>query len=254
MKQEILTNLDRKLHSKGLDLVYAAEAGSRAWGFASIDSDYDVRFIFKKSRDAYLSLEAGVEDLQWTDGLLDFSGWDLRKALRLAHKSNPTFIEWLHSPIVYWGSGGEFQKDLLELFKEHYSPKALAHHYINFMRNTRGKYLSDFTGEFSLKRYLYALRPIFVITWMGKNPGLIPPVDFPTLAKTECPKALCPDLERLLALKASGTEKGTEKFEVFNSLISHWFNTGHGYVDKFPSKVFPIEPLDKLFRKTLNSL
>ena len=35
------------------------------------------------------------------DDELDASGWEIRKALQLLHRSNPTLLEWLDSPVVY---------------------------------------------------------------------------------------------------------------------------------------------------------
>ena len=61
-------------------ILYACESGSRAWGFASPDSDYDVRFIFTRPLSAYLSVRESPDSLDEISGDLDFAGWDLRKA------------------------------------------------------------------------------------------------------------------------------------------------------------------------------
>ncbi|MDO9488483.1 MAG: nucleotidyltransferase domain-containing protein, partial [Sphingomonadaceae bacterium] len=84
-------------------ILFAAESGSRAWGFPSPDSDYDVRFVYAHRRDWYLSIEPARRDVieQAIEADLDVSGWDLRKALGLALKPNPVLHEWLMSPIVY---------------------------------------------------------------------------------------------------------------------------------------------------------
>ena len=80
----------------------AVESGSRAWGFASTDSDYDVRFIYIRPRDFYLKLESTRDVIEIPiEGAFDINGWDLNKTLRLAYKSNPTLFEWSSSPVVY---------------------------------------------------------------------------------------------------------------------------------------------------------
>ena len=62
-------------------ILYACESGSRAWGFASTDSDYDVRFIYVHPRDGYLSVFQGRDVIELPiDNVLDINGWDLRKA------------------------------------------------------------------------------------------------------------------------------------------------------------------------------
>ena len=104
MKEEILRRLDQIEREDDVRIVYACESGSRAWGFESTDSDWDVRFIYVHPRDWYLSIDVGekrdVIERPINDEL-DISGWDLRKALKLLRKSNPPLLEWLSSPIVY---------------------------------------------------------------------------------------------------------------------------------------------------------
>lgn len=100
IKEKLLEIQERE----GVFIFYACESGSRAWGFPSVNSDYDVRFLYTRERHFYLSID--VEDRRDVielpiDDELDISGWDLRKALRLLRKSNPPLLEWLSSPIVY---------------------------------------------------------------------------------------------------------------------------------------------------------
>src|SRR5580698_9021306 len=97
--RDVLAQLEAE---RQVRVLFACESGSRAWGFASRDSDYDVRFLYVHRRDWYLSVEArrDVIELPIAEDL-DVSGWDLRKALRLLRKSNPPLLEWLKSPVVY---------------------------------------------------------------------------------------------------------------------------------------------------------
>ena len=104
MNDQIQQRLRQIEQDRDVRVLYACESGSRAWGFASTDSDYDVRFIYTHDRDWYLSIyeradgiELGVDEEN-----IDLSGWDLRKALRLFLKSNAVIFEWLYSPIVYF--------------------------------------------------------------------------------------------------------------------------------------------------------
>lgn len=100
MKNKIIRK--RKEIEENIKILLAIESGSRAWGFASKDSDYDVRFIYARKRDDYLQLNKMRDVIEWQlDDVYDINGWDLKKALTLLHSSNPTLFEWAHSPIIY---------------------------------------------------------------------------------------------------------------------------------------------------------
>jgi predicted nucleotidyltransferase len=251
----IMHDLNIRLGAKQLSMVFAAESGSRAWGFHSADSDYDVRFIFCKPVEKYIALHDGLQDIQYKHSeVLDYAGWDLRKALLLAEKSNPSLIEWLNSPIVYADPIG-FRAELRSIMVDHFSPRALAHHYINFMRNIRGKYLSDFMGEYTMKRYFYALRPILAIMWMQSNPNKLPPIVFTELMAQPLDHELKREIKKLLALKlAASKEQSDYNSPVLDNFIKHWFDMGHDIVNGFSPRALPVELLNQLFRKTIERL
>lgn len=249
-----LSDLKKRLEAKKLKLVFAAESGSRAWGFHSPDSDYDIRFIFAKSPLTYLSLHDNLQDIQYKHGELDYAGWDLRKALLLAEKSNPSLIEWLGSPIEYADPVG-FKPELKDIISQNFSARALAHHYVNFMRNIRGKYLSDFVGEYTMKRYFYALRPILCIMYMEMYPDRLPPVVFSDLVSSmTLPHELKSELKKLLALKMRSIEHADYQSDKLDAFIKEWFDKGHEVVNKFPAREMPIDRLNDLFRKTIYTL
>ena len=120
VRQEILQRLKQTEQDKNVRIVMAIESGSRAWGFESPDSDYDVRFIYVHEKDWYLSIDSSEErdviEYPITDDI-DLNGWDIRKALKLFSKSNPSFIEWIHSPITYIDTGC-FRDRALDLLPE----------------------------------------------------------------------------------------------------------------------------------------
>jgi hypothetical protein len=153
-------------------VLYACESGSRAWGFASHDSDYDVRFIYVHSRDWYLSIEDRCDVIEEpiSEGL-DISGWELRKTLRLLRKSNPPLLEWLKSPVVYaWDK--EFFHDFRELAGAYYSPGRCFQHYLHMAFNNARDYLQhDLVWT---KKYLYVLRPLLACRWIESGLGEVP--------------------------------------------------------------------------------
>lgn len=173
VRKDILDRLDRIEREEDVRILYACESGSRAWGFASTDSDYDVRFIYVRPRDWYLSIEfekqRDVIELP-IQGELDISGWDLRKALKLAHHSNPPLLEWLQSPIVYRTTPEAGR--IAELAFSAFSPQRCRHHYLNMAKGDFKEHLKkDLVWR---KKYLYVLRPLLAILWLNEGRGLVP--------------------------------------------------------------------------------
>lgn len=176
MKKLILEKLTELSRLHDIRVLYACESGSRAWGFPSPDSDYDVRFIYVHRPDWYLSLTEGrgTINLPIDEHELDITGWELRKALRLLKKSNASPLEWIQSPIVY-EEKMNFRASFDELCKEFFSPVAVAYHYHSMSR----KYVESCVGsdDVKLKSYFYALRTTLAVTWIRKM-RTMPPIVF----------------------------------------------------------------------------
>jgi predicted nucleotidyltransferase len=209
--------------ASGLDILYACESGSRAWNIESPDSDYDVRFIYAhKDIDWYLSLDNQKDTIEFMDGLLDFSGWDVRKALQLAAKSNPSVLEWLHSPIVYTKSG--FNADLKMIMMTQFSLKALAHHYISMAMKTYKTHWptpDDVFTPVPLKKYFYVLRPLFAVSKLGSERMEMPPLDIEKLLYyAPLTHAEHDEFDMLLSIKRDQTEsEGTGRFPKMDGFI-----------------------------------
>lgn len=167
-----LTELEREY---GVRVLYAAESGSRAWGFASPDSDYDARLVYAHPRAWYLRVFEGrdvIERMLPHD--LDLSGWDLRKALRLFARCNIALNEWLLSPIVY-RDGGTFASTLRERMPAYFQPAGALFHYLGTARTTYADHLSS--EAVRLKKVFYFLRPIFACRWI-EHARSQPPTEF----------------------------------------------------------------------------
>lgn len=207
--QRVRDALVRIESERNVRVLYACESGSRAWGFASRDSDYDVRFIYVHERDWYLSVEdrRDVIELPIADDL-DVSGWELRKALRLLRKSNPPLLEWLKSPIVYQYDPG-FVTEFGALATGFYSPRRCFAHYLHMgFGNWRG-YLQG-RDLVSLKKYLYVFRPVLACRWIERQFGQVPMLFAQlvegVLEETDVRFAL----DELVARKCSGEELDVE--------------------------------------------
>ncbi len=152
--------------------LWACESGSRAWGFASPDSDYDGRFLFMHSRSTYTSPWDPPDEIRAAlPDDLDFAGWELRKALRLAYKSNAPLLEWLQSPIIY-AQAPQFHAEFLELARAAYSPKECARIYLGTARTASEDFLPD--GRIKIKKLFYILRPLLAARWVLQAGTLMP--------------------------------------------------------------------------------
>ncbi|MNQ48984.1 putative nucleotidyltransferase [compost metagenome] len=202
MENKILDKLKQIEKEKGVKVLFAVESGSRAWGFASPDSDYDIRFIYKHEDDYYLSLWEKPDVIEFmTEDDLDGSGWDLRKAVKLLAKSNAPLLEWLYSPVVYY-ENEEFANAMRELAKDCFSPIATLHHYLGTTKNFMEVCEQE---EVKLKSYFYALRTALAGKWIIEN-NSFPPVDFMELLPI-VPQNIQEKTKELMAIKSSQDEK-----------------------------------------------
>ena len=132
IESKIKTKLQELELKHGIQILYAVESGSRLWGFESVDSDYDVRFIYVRPLQWYLSVRSRRDVIEFPISEdLDFSGWDMKKALYLLSKSNPPFLEWLNSHIIYK------ETDVVEKIKKmvasYFNPRATIFHYLHMV-------------------------------------------------------------------------------------------------------------------------
>jgi predicted nucleotidyltransferase len=168
---EIKTILKQIEFKYGVKILYACETGSRAWGFPSPDSDYDIRFIYRHERDWYLNLNTPKDTIEFMDGDLDITGWDLKKSLKLLKKSNVPLIERFQSPIQYYADE-KFKADFVRLIQDYYSPMAsFFHHY-----SLASKFWEEIKdqSEIKLKNYFYLIRSLLSCNWIVKNHEVLP--------------------------------------------------------------------------------
>ena len=221
MKEIIQKKLEEIEKQEHVKIILAIESGSRAWGFESADSDYDVRFIYVREPEMYLRLDTVRDVIEWQlDEVFDISGWDIKKALQLLYKSNPTLFEWINSPIVYKETIEG--RELRELSKQYFDVKKSVMHYLNMTSSTFENYLQD--ESVKLKKYFYALRPILAAKYALENKTQ-PPIKFNDLKDTMLEDKLKTEVNHLLELKMKSKE--TEYIPVVNELNLYIKNKMH---------------------------
>ena len=208
METKILQRL-KDIESKyDVKVLLAVESGSRAWGFASKDSDYDVRFVYVHKKDWYLTLIEGrdvIEEMD-PDGVMDFAGWDIKKALLLMGKGNCAFAEWLNSPIIYY-KDEEFFKPVNCLKDDYFRKVSAVNHYYHMATNHDKRYLEKRGCE--LKRFMYHLRGLLAAKYAALY-GTYPPVLFGDLVdKMVCDTSIKAEIVDLVRLKQESREHNT---------------------------------------------
>lgn len=254
MRDRVVNYLAGLEQSENIRILYACESGSRAWGFASRDSDFDVRFLYVRKPEWYLSIQQRRDVIeQMVDEQLDVSGWDFPKALQLYAKSNPCLMEWLDSPIVYMQktTAAQFLRDKAGQF---YSPIAACHHYLSMARNNWNSYLND-RPQVLRKKYLYAIRPILACLWIEQFRKPVPTYFFTMLDTLLSDGPVREAIDQLLHEKAQSDESA---LTAVHPVLHQWLLDQMDIMGQVAGNMAPaphesLDELDSLFRHILDS-
>ena len=257
MRETIESQLEEIERAEGVRIFYACESGSRAWGFPSADSDYDVRFLYLQRRDWYLSIDVErkpdvVE--RPIDGELDLNGWDLRKALQLLRRGNPPLVEWLRSPIVYREVTSVPEK-LRGLAAEYYSRPAALYHYLHMARGNYREYLRG--PVVWVKKYFYVLRPLLAVRWIERDLGVVP-TEFGRLVEgvVDDPE-LRREIDALIRARRQGEELDRgPRIEPISGFIEAELARmeGRRFEDAYERVRAPVRELNRFFRDALEEV
>jgi uncharacterized protein len=253
MRENIIDHLHTIEAQEIVIIFYACESGSRAWGFPSADSDYDVRFLYLHPVQWYLSIVEKRDVIERPlNDQLDMNGWDLKKALVLFRKSNPPLLEWLDSPIVYQEKF-KVASQMRELAKTYYSPTACIFHYLHMAQGNFREYLK---GErVWIKKYFYVLRPILAIKWIEQGYG-VAPTAFGTLLEQMIPSGpLKDEINKLIEQKSMGAELDyADRIPVISEFIESELARLEENQKEYVNNPAPTEILDELFRQALDEV
>jgi uncharacterized protein len=256
---EIIKQIEKDYEVK---VLYACESGSRAWGFPSKDSDYDVRFIYVHKKNWYLSIDQrrDVIEIPKNDPisipiheLLDVSGWELTKALKLFRKSNPPLLEWLKSNIVYYqafSTSGKMNELAINIF----APNSCIYHYLNMAKGNYRDYLQG--QDVKIKKYFYVLRPILAAKWI-ETYQTIPPIEFQSLVEDLISEGNLKNLiDDLLRRKMAGEELNIERrINQINLFLNEEIIRLEEYAKSIKNDIQdPTESLNQIFRETLEEV
>lgn len=252
MEEKIRKYLSELEKDKNIEILLACETGSRAWGFPSPDSDFDVRVIYKHDKNWYLSLSEEKDTIEYflENNEIDISGWDLRKSLRLLAKSNPPLLERIQSPIIY-KADKEFLTGIISVAQKTYSRIATIHHYLSMAKKTFEEVTN--TEEYKLKKFFYALRASVACLWILEKEE-IPPIEFGKMLNgLDLPVELKARIGELIELKSTISETYLHKGE--NDLIEFMkacIERAENESQSLPASKGKITDLNGFFLKSLD--
>ncbi|MDH5507650.1 MAG: nucleotidyltransferase domain-containing protein [Anaerolineae bacterium] len=257
MLAAIKAHLEKIELEDNVRIFYACESGSRAWGFPSADSDYDVRFLYLRPIEWYLSidLEHKRDVIERSiEANLDINGWDLRKALQLFRKSNPPLMEWLGSPIIYQEHGSITAK-LRVLAKQYYAAIPSSYHYLSMAHNNIRGHFDGPTVK--LKKYFYILRPLLAILWIEQGLGVVP-TEFQVLVNhvVDSPE-LKAEIDQLIRLKRQHTELSHgPRIEPISAFIQEQITRldSKRFENEYTPPDIALDDLNPLFRASLDEI
>jgi len=250
-KQAIQAHIHTLEQTQAIQVLMAVESGSRAWGCPSIDSDYDVRVIYVRPRNWYLSIDQKKEEISYFEGKwLDVSGWDIKKTLQLLRKSNATPFEWLQSPIVY-AVNNNFKAKFEDLMHTFFEPQAMLGHYRGLAKNSYYSGKKDNTMK--LKKLFYVIRPLLAAKWIITKQS-IPPMDLPSLL----PIITTPHIrQHLIALLEHKTMVDESYIHTLEPMLQNFIETELALINIVIPKRHKTRPstdlLDQFFRDILNN-
>jgi uncharacterized protein len=252
MRQEISRSLAAVEAEHGIRVLYACESGSRAWGFASRDSDWDVRFFFVRPQREYLRVQIPADQIHRDlPGDLDMTGWDVRKALHHVAKSGASVFEWLGSPVVYVDRDG-FASELRRLARDCFRVRPAVHHYLGLAKQLWPQAGGD-EAELNGKKCLYVMRATLCARWCLMH-GTPPPVAFAELLPLVGDAALREEILRFVALKTEGSE--SDAFPV-SGRLREFLTATRAACDAaqadLAAAAVDLSPLDAFFQRTLSA-
>jgi predicted nucleotidyltransferase len=248
IRSEIESRLGSIEAQQGVRYLFVVESGSRAWGFPSPDSDYDVRFVYVRPLDWYLSIETGrdVIETPLVDEI-DLNGWDVRKTIGLLLKSNVIVGEWLESPIRYRADDSAVPA-FRELADGLFDPPGAARHYASVGQTAAERWMAG-SQPVPVKKYFYALRPALALRAMRVLGKQRPPMNLQQLQSVcDLPQALNRIIDELVTLKSVTNEKGNaQRYAELDEFIAAELALGAAQKASSPSRS-RVEQADRFFR------
>ncbi len=250
MAQQIETYLDKLKDEHKINILYACESGSRAWGVPSPNSDYDIRIIYNHSPDWYLSVNEKPDNIILIEDNMDTQAWDLKKTLSLLSKSNIILFEWLQSAKIYGGCPA-FRESLIELSEKYFQPRKAIYHYLGLSNALIKKHFEKET--IPLKKYFIIVRSILASIWVKENQSPAPMLFMDLLPILEKhPKVLLAVHQLIRLKKETNDGKAIKRITALDEFIFESRKACSIYAEALPKQQeVDMEAIDLFFRQML---
>ncbi len=247
----IISSLLELEEQYGIKILYAVEAGSRAWGYASEHSDYDVRFIYVHPVRHYLSLQTKRDVIEKkVDSQLELAGWDLKKALSLLHRSNPSILEWLTEENIYLKH--DSIEKIRDLSKHSFSTYKVLKHYVRMAKKNLNLMDEPYT---QVKDYIYIIRPFLSSLWLLKLRTFPPNKIAAIMQELNLGESLRREIEHILHLKIQGKEQmDSQYFSHSVKKIKQDLGEIETHISGFVDNVGDIEEFNDVFLHILEEI
>lgn len=227
---KLLREIEQKYEIR---ILLAVTSGSRSFGYASEESDWDVRFIYIHKPHWYFSIgqTSDVIEYEDTESGLEVEGYDLKKALTLLTRTNPIESDWLHTKDVFI-MDEDFIQQMHKFERMCYNTKSAMYHFYSISVKHNQRYLDV---EVTLKRFIYYMRGLLACRWIEQY-ACHPPIEIDelidaTITDNETVRLAA---HELLALKRQG--KKHDKDLVQNGLAEYIFAMQEYYKDLLPNR------------------
>lgn len=231
MKNQIIDAVKKIEKDEDIKVLFLIESGSRAWGWESEDSDYDIRGVYIQNHNVFKELKSQIsKKIEKSGNFLDIELWDLKKFLTLMTKSNPSVWEWLSSDIIYLDN--PIREELKNEFIHGCSKFALKKHYVSMARQNFNKYINQIGDTANLKKYVYVLRSTACVCYIDKvcSP---PPKNYKKVINY-LPKDLFIFFEKIVNdKKKSESLDGKRNYEAEQYIVSFFDKTFERDISKF---------------------
>jgi Predicted nucleotidyltransferase len=263
-RKRIVEALNDIVRQKGLTLLYACLAGSRARGIDNDDSDYDIFFVYHHPKDTYLQVSlpsdreppASTIECKLEDENIELKGWDIYKVLQLLCKSNPSLMEYLFSPMVYTEQY-PYIENIRNIARRHYSHETILQHYTHMAHRNYRQYIDNriIRGEDKVltKKYLYVIWPTIALLYLEQHKAL-PPTNFiEALDNIELDDVVRESIVDLIAKKRQGEDMGMDTPNpVLNRFADEHLTRWMQHSPEKDSKTYSFQELDNIVLSILN--
>lgn len=99
--RDIKNILNEIEYNNNIEIIYASLHGSRIYDFENDNSNYDIKFIYKRNIEEYLTINNTPTTINYEEHNYSLQGWDIKQTMKMHYESNTQLYETINSPTKY---------------------------------------------------------------------------------------------------------------------------------------------------------